>query len=109
MHSIRLAPERDQATPIYLQLYRRLREAIGEGRLQPGERVPSIRALASELNLARGTVEAAYQLLIGEGYLLPRGPAGTVVSPQLPHAPDGVAVAAMPQQSSRPGEGRTPD
>ncbi|PIA72480.1 PLP-dependent aminotransferase family protein [Pseudomonas sediminis] len=109
MHSIRLAPERDQATPIYLQLYRRLREAIGEGRLQPGERVPSVRALASELNLARGTVEAAYQLLIGEGYLLPRGPAGTVVSPQLPHAPGGAAVAAMPQQSSRPGEGRTPD
>ena len=105
MYSIRLTPERDQATPIYLQLYQRLREAIGEGRLQPGERVPSVRALASELNLARGTVEAAYQLLVGEGYLLPRGPAGTVVSPQLPHAPTGAAIAPRPQTPSRSGSG----
>lgn len=105
MHSIRLTPDRDQATPIYLQLYQRLREAIAAGRLQPGERVPSVRALASELNLARGTVEAAYQLLIGEGYLLPRGPAGTVVSPQLPHAPTGACVPATPRQTTRSSDG----
>ncbi len=109
MYSIRLTPERDQATPIYLQLYQRLREAIGEGRLQPGERVPSVRALASELNLARGTVEAAYQLLVGEGYLLPRGPAGTVVSPQLPHAPTSAAIAPRPQTPSRSGSGPASD
>ena len=69
--------------PIYLQLYRRFRDAIAEGKLGPGDRVPSVRSLASELNLARGTVEAAYQMLASEGYLLARGPAGTVVSPQL--------------------------
>ena len=100
------AAERDQATPIYLQLYQRLREAIADGRLQPGERVPSVRALASELNLARGTVEAAYQLLVGEGYLLPRGPAGTVVSPQLPHAPASAGAPLMPRQTPRGGDGQ---
>jgi GntR family transcriptional regulator/MocR family aminotransferase len=94
---VHLAPTRDQAAPIYLQLYQRLREAIADGRVQPGERVPSVRALASELNLARGTVEAAYQLLIGEGYLLPRGPAGTVVSPQLPQTPAGTGVSTKPR------------
>lgn len=104
MYSIRLESARDKATPIYLQLYQRLREAIAEGRLQPGERVPSVRALASELNLARGTVEAAYQLLVGEGYLLPRGPAGTVVSPQLPHAPGNPLLPAKERQASRSGD-----
>lgn len=66
--------------PLYRQIYRRVRQSIADGHLKPGDRVPSVRALAAELNLARGTVEAAYQLLISEGYLLARGPAGTVVS-----------------------------
>jgi GntR family transcriptional regulator/MocR family aminotransferase len=69
--------------PIYRQIYLRIRQAIADGVLRPGDRVPSVRGLASELNLARGTVESAYQLLIGEGYLIARGPAGTVVSPQI--------------------------
>lgn len=101
---VQLALMRDQAAPIYLQLYQRLREAIADGRLQPGERVPSVRALASELNLARGTVEAAYQLLVGEGYLLPRGPAGTVVSPQLPQSPPSTGVSTKPRTRSAASE-----
>ncbi|MBO3276893.1 MocR-like pyridoxine biosynthesis transcription factor PdxR [Pseudomonas schmalbachii] len=71
------------ALPIYRQLYERFREAIARGTLRPGERVPPVRGLASELGVARGTVELAYQLLTSEGYLQARGPAGTVVSPQL--------------------------
>lgn len=69
--------------PIYRQLYERFRDAIARGALRPGERVPPVRGLAGELGVARGTVELAYQLLTSEGYLLARGPAGTVVSPQL--------------------------
>lgn len=68
--------DRSQNAPIYRQLYQRFREAIADGRLRPGDRVPAVRALAAQLNLARGTVEAAYQLLIGEGYLIARGPPG---------------------------------
>jgi len=75
--------DRSQSAPIYRQLYQRFRESIADGRLRPGDRVPAVRALAAELNLARGTVDAAYQLLIGEGYLIARGAAGTVVTPQL--------------------------
>ena len=70
-------------TPVYLQIYRRYREAIASGRLRPGDRVPSVRSLASELTLARGTVELAYQMLANEGYFVARGAAGTIVSPQL--------------------------
>ncbi len=95
-----------QPAPIYRQIYQRFRESISEGRLRPGNRVPAVRALAAELNLARGTVEAAYQLLIGEGYLVARGAAGTFVTPQLAptfspmqHAP----VASMPYQPPHSG------
>lgn len=89
--------DHSHTAPIYRQLYQRFREAIGDGRLRPGDRVPAVRALAAELNLARGTVDAAYQLLIGEGYLIARGPAGTVVSPHLTlkQAPIGHTLANM--------------
>lgn len=75
--------------PLQEQLYRSIRQAIADGRLSPGERLPSTRALASERGIARGTVDAAYARLAGEGYLLARGPAGTIVSPalRLGHSP----------------------
>lgn len=78
-----VTPSPEPDVPLYLQLYHRYRDAIVSGKLRPGDRVASIRSLASELNVARGTVELAYQLLTSEGYFLARGPAGTVVSPWL--------------------------
>ncbi|NCF08244.1 PLP-dependent aminotransferase family protein [Kosakonia sp. MH5] len=87
-------------TPLYLQLYQRYRDAITTGRLSPGERVPSIRNLASELHVARGTVEMAYQMLVSEGYLVTKGAAGTRVSPQLARLPN----AGNPPQHRTSGE-----
>jgi len=72
--------DRASAAPLYRQIYERLREAIGRGTLPPGERLPSARSLASQLVTARGTIDLAYGLLAGEGYILPRGAAGTVVA-----------------------------
>ncbi len=69
--------------PLYRQLYGRVRTSIAAGTLAPGDRVPSARALAKELGVARGTVELAYELLAAEGYLLARGQAGTVINPAL--------------------------
>ncbi|MGC5700599.1 PLP-dependent aminotransferase family protein [Pseudomonas sp. NFXW11] len=80
---LQLQLDRTLVQPAYRQLYERFKAAIGKGVLRPGERVPSIRVLASELQLSRGTVELAYQLLISEGYLQGRGAAGTRVSTQL--------------------------
>ncbi|WP_306397890.1 PLP-dependent aminotransferase family protein [Telluria beijingensis] len=107
-----LKPTRERDEPIYLQLYRRYCEAIAAGKLKAGDRVPSVRSLASELNLARGTVEAAYQMLVGEGYFVARGAAGTVVSPRLarlaepagprtvpPRAPDANSPQGAPGQA----------
>lgn len=76
------------ATPFYRQIYDRVRGAIASGVLKPGDRIPSARALTQELGLARGTIEAAYSLLAAEGYILSRGQAGTIVTPDLkPQAP----------------------
>jgi GntR family transcriptional regulator / MocR family aminotransferase len=73
----------DSLQPIYMQIYQRFREAITAGLLRPGDRVPSLRSLAAELNLAKGTVETAYEMLVGEGFFLSQGQAGTVVAPFL--------------------------
>ncbi|KTT46162.1 DNA-binding protein [Pseudomonas oryzihabitans] len=84
------------ALPLYRQLYLRFRQALDQGRLRPGDRVPAVRALAAELNVARGTVEAAYQQLIAEGFLIPRGPAGTIVSPQWHRSAPTGAITSRP-------------
>lgn len=94
-----LKPSREQDAPIYLQLYRRYREAIASGKLRPGDRVPSVRSLASELGLARGTVETAYQMLVSEGYFVTRGPAGTTVSERLAKL-SGTGHAEAPMQAA---------
>ncbi|OZI47242.1 DNA-binding protein [Bordetella genomosp. 5] len=69
--------------PIYRQIYWQVRNGIESGTLKPGDRVPSVRALAKELGIARGTVETAYAVLNGEGWIQSRGQAGTVVTPGL--------------------------
>ena len=65
--------------PIHEQIYARFRSMIEQGQLSPGQKVSSLRALATELGVARGTVQVAYDRLLGEGYLVARGPAGTFV------------------------------
>ncbi len=84
--------------PIYRQLYWRFRDAIANGLLAPGERVPAARALAKELGLARGTIDTAYSLLTSEGYLQARGQAGTIVAPDITikPAPDTRSPQASP-------------
>jgi GntR family transcriptional regulator/MocR family aminotransferase len=86
------------AAPFYRQIYDRFRAAIASGVLKPGDRIPSARALTKELGLARGTIEAAYSLLAAEGYIQPRGQAGTIVTPDLkPRTP---VASAMPRPDS---------
>lgn len=75
--------DRDKPLPVYLQICERFRMAIAAGHLRPGDRVPALRGLATQLNTARGTVEQAYTILVDEGYLQMRGAAGTFVSSAL--------------------------
>ena len=76
----------DRASPISLrdQLYRLLREAILDGRLQPAARLPSTRSVARQTGLARQTVVEAYDQLVAEGYGVARLASGTYVAETLP-------------------------
>ena len=58
-----------EAGPLYEALYRGIRGDILEGRLMPGEKLPSKRALADHLKISKVTVETAYAQLVAEGYI----------------------------------------
>jgi GntR family transcriptional regulator len=78
--SIFVAVDLDSPTPAYRQIIDGLRVRLVEGDLRPGDRVPSIRELASDLGLHFNTVAEAYRELAAEGWLrLDRGRGGARV------------------------------
>ena len=85
------------------QIYRQLLEAILDGRLRSGERLPPTRELARRLAVSRNTVAVAYDRLVAEGFLVGRAGAGTYVSAE-PAArqsrPQGVVRHAAPWEAS---------
>jgi GntR family transcriptional regulator / MocR family aminotransferase len=62
------------------QLRAALRQAIADGTLTSGTRLPSSRQLAADLGLARGVVVDVYEQLVAEGWLTARQGSGTVVA-----------------------------
>lgn len=82
------------SVPAYRDIYHRVRSEILTGRLAARARLPSSRTLASQLGVARGTVELAYQILAGEGYTLSDGTRGTIVNPSFPPACKPVTFAS---------------
>ncbi|MEU4668136.1 PLP-dependent aminotransferase family protein [Amycolatopsis sp. NPDC023774] len=79
------------------RIYRELRDAILDGRLRSGERLPPTRELAKRLSVSRNTVAVAYDRLTADGFLTGRVGSGTYVSAELPagrtrHAPAGSAL-----------------
>src|SRR5262245_15082446 len=87
-------------------LERGLREAIRDGRLASGSTLPSTRVLAAELGLSRGTVTAAYDQLVAEGYLVAARGSGTVVAERVaahPAPPSPVATPVAFSYDLRPG------
>lgn len=90
--------------PIYRQLYTSLRNAILNGQLASGTKLPSTRALALELGVARGTILNAYEQLLAEGYVEGEMGGGTYVAHELPdellHVP---SIQAVPLPQDRSG------
>jgi GntR family transcriptional regulator/MocR family aminotransferase len=89
-------PPKDPNTPAYRWLYDSLRAEILRGRLGPGARLPSTRDLASQYELARGTIVNAFEQLKSEGYIDGSVGSGTYVSRVVPeellHMPPGHAT-----------------
>ena len=61
--------KKQPGVPLYESLYRCIREDILSGRLMPGQKLPSKRALAEHLEVSRITVEGAYDQLLAEGFI----------------------------------------
>ncbi|MBO0962147.1 PLP-dependent aminotransferase family protein [Neobacillus sp. MM2021_6] len=73
----------DQNTPIYLTIYRHIRDAIRNGEITNGMRMPSIRSLQMQLNISKTPIETAFQMLIAEGYVMSKPRSGFyAINPQ---------------------------
>lgn len=67
-------------SPPYEQVREQVRERVASGELAPGTRLPTVRALASELGIAVNTVARGYRELEALGVIETRGRAGSVVT-----------------------------
>ena len=61
---------------LYVQIYEYIKSEIREGRLLKGEKLPSTRILANNLQVSRSTVDLAYEQLVSEGFLEARPGSG---------------------------------
>ncbi len=92
--------DRDSGRPLRSQLESRLRDAIRDGRLHVGERLPSSRQLARELGISRGLVQECYSQLLAEGYLASQVGSATRVASgarPVPPAPAGPGPPRPPR------------
>jgi len=92
--------------PLQRQVEDQLRAAIRDGRLATGERLPSSRVLAADLDVSRGVVSDAYGQLAAEGWLVvaPRsGPRVAAVPRAAPVAPEAAVEPVAVRYDLRPG------
>jgi len=90
-----LSLDRDDDRPLPDQVADAIRDRIRDGFLPPGTRLPATRALAGEIGVGRNTVMAAYDRLVGEGWLSSTVGRGTFVSTATPSTE---AVVRMPDE-----------
>jgi GntR family transcriptional regulator / MocR family aminotransferase len=99
--------DRGSTIPLARQLATALRQAIVEGKVGAGARLPSTRGLALELGVARSTVVSVFEQLAAEGYIAAKSGAGYFVPPPFTAAPHPVRDDIAPRAHrplSRQGE-----
>ncbi|MEU2202112.1 PLP-dependent aminotransferase family protein [Isoptericola sp. NPDC019482] len=92
--------ERGGRDPLGAQLSGQVRDLVSRGTLRRGDRLPSTRALAADLGVARSVAEQAYDQLVAEGWLTARHGAGTFVAADAVPRP-----APGPRRAAGPGNG----
>lgn len=80
--------------PVFEQLREQIERLIVSGALPPGARLPTIRHLAGDLGLARGTVQRVYEELARDGLVRTGGRHGTTVAEHRPSADDDAVARA---------------
>ncbi|WP_245601117.1 MocR-like pyridoxine biosynthesis transcription factor PdxR [Marinobacterium jannaschii] len=83
--------EQGAELPVYQRVFRAIQQAIIEGKILPGAKLPASRELCQLLSVSRNSVKSAYELLQAEGYIETRVGAGSFVSVSVP---DAIAVGA---------------
>ena len=105
-----LALDRQAKLPLHVQLAEGLRRLILGGRIAPGARLPSTRALAEEHGIARATAVLAVEQLAAEGYVTARRGSGLYASAMLPEAglPEGSLQVPRPARPTAPSPAPPP-
>ena len=75
-----LAIDHSSGLPVWIQIKNRIAYLIGSGAFVPGDRLPTVRALAVDLDISYNTVNRAYMDLEREGYISTRKGRGTFVA-----------------------------
>ena len=69
MKELAIPLKADNKIPLYEQIYEYIKRDITDGKISPGEKLPSTRLLAKYLQVSRSTVDMAYDQLLSEGYV----------------------------------------
>lgn len=75
-----LTIDKTSPDPIYMQIRSRVVAGIARGELLPGDRLPAVRSLASDLGVNLHTVNRAYAVLRDEGHIVMKGRSGAHVA-----------------------------
>lgn len=76
-------PDPHDSSPLYLQLARKLGQAIRDGRYKPDEALPSERVLAEVLDVSRVTARSAIDQLVDQGLIIRRRGSGNYIAPRI--------------------------
>ena len=68
-----------EGTPLYIQIYKYIKNQILSGSIPPESKLPSIRSLAKDLKCSKNTIAASYEQLVAEGYLKSKNRSGLYV------------------------------
>lgn len=79
---MKLSVDTSSGVPPFEQVREGIRTQVASGTLAPGLRLPPVRSLAADLDLAANTVARAYKELEAQGLVVSRSRAGTVVAPR---------------------------
>jgi len=103
--SLQLEVDLASGVPPYEQIRTQVVAHASGGRLRSGDRLPTIRALATDLGVAAGTVARAYRELEAAGVVTTRRRTGTVVAEGAPATGDALSVTAREFVATARGSG----
>jgi GntR family transcriptional regulator len=101
---VRIRVETSSGMPITRQIAAQIRAQCASGMLRPGERLPSVRALAAELAVNQNTILRVYERLTAEGLLQRRHGDGTFVANRVPTGQMRAQRELLRQQIARAAE-----